>query len=67
MLPDARLQQEFETTHVVFGHKRIKDYIVQSNFKFSASNPLTIGVDINKAEVEITFILLRILCDGITL
>lgn len=66
VVPDARLQKEFETTQVVFGHKRIKDYIVSSNFKFSPSNPLAIGVDVNKAEIEVTTTLLSILCDGIT-
>jgi hypothetical protein len=63
---DPRLLREFETTQVGFAHKRIKDYIVQSHFQFSATNPEAIGVDIEKTEIEITSTLLSILCDGIT-
>jgi hypothetical protein len=66
LLPDTHLQKEFFTTQIVFGHKRIKDYVVESDFRFSDADPLAVGVDINKAEVEITLTLLTIICDGIT-
>lgn len=66
ILPDTRLLKVFETTQVVFGHKRIKDYIVQSNFHYNSANTEEIGVDVHKAEVDIILTLLEILCDDTT-
>jgi hypothetical protein len=55
----------FDRTHqVVFGHKRIKDYLVEVAFTFNPAQPLDIGIDIRKTEVDITLTLLSVLCKG---
>jgi hypothetical protein len=45
LLPDTHLQNEFSTTQVVFSHKRIKDYVVESNFIFSDADALAVCKD----------------------
>jgi tetratricopeptide (TPR) repeat protein len=56
---------EFSTTQVVFGHKRIKDYLVEAKFTFDPIKPNAIGVDMRKAGVDITVTLLSVLCNEI--
>jgi tetratricopeptide (TPR) repeat protein len=68
---DEKAKTQFRTIEISFSHKRIKDYPVQEG----GSNPvfvppefpkMSIGIDVNKSELELALTCLSILVDGIT-
>ncbi|KFY87384.1 hypothetical protein V500_07000 [Pseudogymnoascus sp. VKM F-4518 (FW-2643)] len=68
---DEKTKIEFRTIEISFSHKRIKDYLVQEGGSHPVFVPpeypkMSIGIDLNESELELSLTCLAILVDGIT-